>query len=87
MHWHRQLSFSTCFLTAEEFGNGATSQLSDVLKLLDQISLEREDIRKVLHQSELCFLKETTTNHASVVCLDALYELVNIVKIKEATIY
>ncbi|TNN72674.1 hypothetical protein EYF80_017123 [Liparis tanakae] len=36
----------TCFLSMEEFGNGATSQIGDVLKLLDQLSLECEDIRK-----------------------------------------
>lgn len=57
--------FSTCFLIDEELFNGATSQLSDVLKLLDQISLEREDVRKVLHQPELCFLK---TSSVSVTC-------------------
>lgn len=54
------VSFSTCFLTSKEFSNRAKSQLSDVLKLLHQISLQCEDIRKVLHQSELCFLPKQT---------------------------
>lgn len=53
------VSFSTGFLAAEEFVDGAAGQLGDVLKLLDQISLECEDIRKVPHQSELCFLKKS----------------------------
>lgn len=59
------VGFSTCFLTGEELFNGAVSQLGDILKLLDQISLECEDVRKVLHQPELCFLK---TNSVSVTC-------------------
>lgn len=53
----KTVRFSTCFLTVEEFINGAVIQLSDVLKLLDQISLQCQDIRKVLHQSELWLLK------------------------------
>lgn len=52
----------TCFLTLEKFCNGAT-QFSTVLKLFDQISLKREDVRKKLHQSVLCFLEHTRRTH------------------------
>lgn len=51
------VNFNTCFLTVEEFSHGATRQLSNVLKLLDKIPLECEDVRKVLHQTELSLLE------------------------------
>lgn len=52
--------FNTCFLTAEKVTNCSTIQLSDVLKVFDQISLECQDIREVFDQSQLSLLKPDT---------------------------
>lgn len=49
-------ALDTSFVTVKKFGDGVVSQLSVVLKLLNQILLECEDVGKMFHQSELGFL-------------------------------
>lgn len=49
-------SLGTCVLSVEKLFNRA-SQLRDILKPFDQISLEGEDVGEVPHQPQLSFLK------------------------------
>lgn len=49
-------ALDTCFVTVKKVGDGVVSQLSVVLKLLNQILLECEDVGKMFNQSKLCFL-------------------------------
>lgn len=58
--------FNTCFLIVEKVTNCSISQLSDILKVFDQISLECQDIRKVFDQSQLSLLKTENNNNQSV---------------------
>lgn len=49
-------ALDTCFQAAKKFSDGAKSYVGDVLKLLHQILLEGDYVRKVLHQPDFCFL-------------------------------
>lgn len=71
--------FNTCFLTAEEVTNSSTSQLSDILKVFDQISLECQDIREVFDQSQLSLLK-TDTGIEKIIIISRCFVHVHVTK-------
>lgn len=53
---HSRGGFSTGVRSVEKLPDGA-SQLSHILKPFDQVSLEGQDVREVLHQPQLRFLR------------------------------